>query len=192
MRETRARIYRRHRARCKFFGVEDSWAMLACNCPLYGDGYIGGKRVLRKSLDTRNQAVASKKIADLMAEYEPKPSGQVSSAKPISEAVEAFLGHHGTIQDGVFKGRIQFSTYRKYRGLLRCLQDFFQERGQINIGEVGLGELDTYKISRHVAPKAWGNELQLFDELLGVLFEAWLGQGKRCTRHGQAKESSRE
>jgi integrase len=152
--------------------------MLACNCPLYGDGYIGGKRVLRKSLDTRNQAVASKKIADLMAEYEPKPPGQVSSAKPITEAVEAFLGHHGTIQDGVFKGRIQFSTYRKYRGLLRCLQEFFQARGQINIGQVGLGELDAYKISRHVAPKAWGNELQLLTSFWGF-----------CLKRGWVKEN---
>ena len=29
------------------------------------DGYLDGKRVLRKSLDTRNQAVASTKLSDL-------------------------------------------------------------------------------------------------------------------------------
>jgi hypothetical protein len=64
MNEANARIYRRHRPKCKFFGVKDSWLMLNCNCPLYGDGYVEGKRVLRKSLDTRNQATASKRLGE--------------------------------------------------------------------------------------------------------------------------------
>lgn len=163
--ETNARIYRRHKAGCKFHGVENSWAMLNCNCPLYGDGYIEGKRVLRKSLDTRNQAVASKKLADLMAEFTAKGEADAPAApggKPVGEAVAAFLAHHGTVgPDKSYKGEIRFSTYRKYRNSLRQLEAFCKETRIENISELGLEQLDAFRASRHIGGKTSRNELQL-------------------------------
>jgi hypothetical protein len=32
MKGTNARIYRRHRPKCKFFGIQDSLTELSCNC----------------------------------------------------------------------------------------------------------------------------------------------------------------
>ena len=102
MNEENARIYRRHRPKCKFFGVEHAWSKLNCNCPLYGVGYIDGKRVLRKSLDTRNQATASKRLGSLIARFDGSEVAlkPVSAAKSVSEAIEAFLAQHGTIEEG--------------------------------------------------------------------------------------------
>jgi site-specific recombinase XerD len=162
--ETNARLYRRHRTGCKFRGVENSWAMLNCNCPLYGDGYIDGKRVLRKSLDTRNQAVASKRLGDLMAELTGGGDAGPTAltGKPVGDAVEAFLAHHGAIAaDGSYKGEIRFSTYRKYRNSIQKLEAFCTESKIANIGDLGLEQLDAFRGSRHVSGKTSRNELQL-------------------------------
>jgi len=163
MKETNARIYRRHRRTCKFFGAENSWAMLNCNCPLYGDGYMNGKRVLRKSLDTRNQGAASKRLAELMARYqndeqwnEPTPA-----RKSVSEAVKGFLEHHGTIgPDGRYKGQIRHSTYRKYRNSLRKLEAFCNAQKVTAIDDVGIEQVDAFRASRHIEPKTSLTELQ--------------------------------
>ena len=163
MKETQARIYRRHRPACKFAAVENSWSMLNCNCPLYGDGYIDGKRVLRRSLDTRNQAVASKRLADLMAQYQSEERPKAAPAKKgVPEAVEAFLAHHGAIgPDGKYKGQIRFSTYRKYRNSLRKLEAFCKEHKFTAIWDVGIEQLDAFRASRRLAPKTSLTELEL-------------------------------
>jgi site-specific recombinase XerD len=164
MNEENARIYRRHRPKCKFFGVKDSWSMLNCNCPLYGDGYVNGKRVLRKSLDTRNQATASKRLGELMARCggdpggaaEPKPEG-----KSISAAIEAFLAQHGTIdKDGYHRILVAFSTYRKYRNSLRKLEEFSSKNSIRDLCDLGLEQLDAFRTTRGIKPKTYRNELQ--------------------------------
>jgi hypothetical protein len=130
MKETAGRIYRRHRRTCKFVAAENSWALLNCNCPLYGDGYVDGRRVLRKSLDTRNQAVASKRLADLIAEYASAKAEKPPVSKTVGDAIKAFLASHGTIgPEGDYKGTLEFSTYRKYRNTLRQLEHYCTEKG---------------------------------------------------------------
>lgn len=164
MKDTNARIYRRHRPTCRFFGAENSWGMLNCSCPLYGDGYVDGKRVLRKSLDTRSQAVASKRLADLMARHLQQSNRAPAHAdKSISDAAASFLAHYGAIQDGKYKGSIEFSTYRKYRGSLRKFDQFFEGTSVTLIREVDLASLDDYRAwrERFIATNVWLNELQL-------------------------------
>ena len=160
MKETKAQIYRRHRPKCKFYDVKNARAMLNCNCPLYGDGYIDGKRVLRKSLDTRNQAAASRRLGELMAKYiaaePPAPD------KNVSDAVEAFLAYHGVFIDGAYHRRqVVFSTYRKYRNTLEKLEAFCQQHRIEDIRDVGLEQLDAFRGSRKIQPKTERNELQL-------------------------------
>ena len=132
MKGTNARIYRRHRPKCKFFGIQDSLKELSCNCPLYGDGYVGGKRVLRQSLSTRNQVVAWKKLGELMAKYTnpANPREPVPERKSVAAAVEAFIDYHGVIEDGLYrKLLVEYSTYRKYRSSARRLAAFCKSNG---------------------------------------------------------------
>src|SRR5688572_25370204 len=77
-------IWRRHTATCphRIRGRD----VLKCNCPLWADGYVDGKRVLRQALKTRDLARARKKAVALESPDE-------GVFKPVSEAVTAFLDH---------------------------------------------------------------------------------------------------
>src|ERR1017187_10881427 len=52
--------------------------VLKCNCPLWADGYINGKRVLRQSLGTRDMTRGRKKAVALESPdngvYKPPPA----------------------------------------------------------------------------------------------------------------------
>ncbi len=60
-------IWRRHAAECKEKARGRN--SIKCGCPLWGDGYVDGQRVLRKSLDTRNMRIARNRIAGLLDDY---------------------------------------------------------------------------------------------------------------------------
>jgi hypothetical protein len=61
-------------------------SVLKCNCPLWADGYVDGRRVLRQSLGTRDMARARKK-----AVAPESPDSRVF--KSVAGAVTAFLDH---------------------------------------------------------------------------------------------------
>jgi hypothetical protein len=175
MKETNARTYRRHRSSCKFFGTENSWALLNCNCPLYGDGYVDGKRVLRRSLSTRNQAVASKRLGDLMANFSGGESSQPEEkpGKEPREALAAFLASHGTIgPEGDYKGSLEFSTYRKYRNTLNRFEQFCVIKGLPDISKITAEHVDEFRASRHISPITSSHELQTLRQCWGF----WLAR----------------
>jgi integrase len=91
-----------------------------------------------------------------------EPKEPAPAAKNVGEAVDAFLAHHGRIgADGIFKGQIRFSTYRKYRNSLRKMETFCKERNLMAINQVGIEQLDAFRASRHIEPKTSLTELQL-------------------------------
>ena len=57
------KIWRRHTAACPHRARGRD--VLKCNCPLWADGYVDGKRVLRQSFNTRDLARARKKAVAL-------------------------------------------------------------------------------------------------------------------------------
>ena len=91
-------IWRRHTSMCP--NKSKGRPFLKCSCPIWADGYVNGKRVLRKSLETRDMARARKKAVALES-----LDGRIY--KPLSEAKDAFLSHCKS--EG-----LQDSTYRKY------------------------------------------------------------------------------
>src|SRR5258708_5109863 len=99
-------IWRRHTKSCphRTRGRD----VLKCNCPLWADGYINGKRILRQALGTRDMARARKKAVALES-----PDNGVY--KPLAEAITAFIEHCES--EG-----LQFSTVRKYRNSLNHLK----------------------------------------------------------------------
>ena len=95
-------IWRRHTDTCPHRAKGRDY--LKCNCPLWADGYLNGKRTLRQSLGTRDMARARKKAVALES-----PDNKVY--KPVGEAVNAFLEHCKS------EGS-QDATIRKYRNPL--------------------------------------------------------------------------
>src|SRR5215472_5228032 len=94
-------IWRRHTAECPHGDKGRNY--LKCNCPIWADGYINGKRTLRQSLKTRDMARARKRAADL-------EDPQIQH-RTLEEAVAAFDAH--CVSDG-----LKHSTLRKYRNTL--------------------------------------------------------------------------
>jgi hypothetical protein len=90
MRGAHARIYfmltiwRRHTNSCPHRTRGRN--VLKCNCPLWADGYIDGKRTLRQSLGTRDMARARKKAVAL-------ESPNTQTFKAVDDAVAGFLDH---------------------------------------------------------------------------------------------------
>ena len=75
-------IWRRHTASCPHRTKGRN--SLKCCCPLWADGYVDGKRVLRQSLETRDMARARKKAVAL------EVAGR-GVFKPVADAVTAFI-----------------------------------------------------------------------------------------------------
>src|SRR5580658_1794075 len=92
-------IWRRHTKTCPH--RTKGRDVLKCSCPLWADGYVDGKRILRQSLNTRDMARARKHAVAL-------ESPDAQTFKPVTDAVDAFLEHCES--EG-----LKFSTVRKYR-----------------------------------------------------------------------------
>lgn len=100
-------IWRRHTAECPHRAKGRNY--LKCNCPLWADGYVDGKRTLRQSLKTRDAARARKRA---MALEEPQSEFQ---RRTLQEAIAAFDAH--CVSNG-----LKDSTLRGYRNTLAHLQ----------------------------------------------------------------------
>jgi len=138
-------IWRRHTGSCPHRAKGRDY--LKCACPLWADGYVDGKRVLRQSLRTRDVARARKKAVELE-----DPGGRVF--KPVAEAVAAFLDH---CQSEALKA----STVRKYRNTLRQLRTFCEDRKIDAVGELTADHLDGFRAGRLLKPITGSKELQL-------------------------------
>jgi hypothetical protein len=77
-------IWCRHTPKC--LNRAKGRAYLKCNCPLWADGYVNGKRTLRQSLETRDLARARKKAVALES-----PENRI--LKTVEAAISDFLGH---------------------------------------------------------------------------------------------------
>lgn len=159
-------IWRRHTKSCphRTRGRD----VLKCNCPLWADGYIEGKRVLRQSLNTRDLARARKHAVALES-----PDAQIF--KPVADAVTAFVEHCES--EG-----LKYSTVRKYRNTLNHLQAFCEARKIDAIGELTTDNLDAFRAGRSLKPITSSKELELLRQFCGFCCDRkWCAEnvGKR-------------
>jgi integrase/recombinase XerC len=131
--------------------------VLKCGCPLYADGCINGKRVLKKSLGTRDLARARKRAIDLE-----NPDNQI--LKPVKDAVSLFLAHCQS--EG-----LKFATYRKYRNSLNHLGAFCEKHGIDSVSELNTDNLDTFRANRALKQITSSKELQLLRQFCGFCFD---------------------
>jgi len=105
-------LWRRHTARCAH--REKGRSYLKCNCPVWADGYVNGRRTLRVWLETRDLA-ARKKAAALESPDE-------SVFKAVADSVKGFIEHCQS--EG-----LKDSTISKYRNVLGKLVEFCELSG---------------------------------------------------------------
>ena len=144
-------IWRRHTATCPH--RTKGRDVLKCGCPLWADGYVGGKRVLRQSLQTRDLARARKKAIALESPDE-------GVFKPVPEAIAGFLEH-------CTSEALQDSTIRKYRNSLNHLEVFCGARNVDSVGELTADHLDAFRAQRDLKPVTSSKELQLLRQFCG-------------------------
>ena len=144
-------IWRRHTQSCphRTRGRD----VLKCNCPLWADGYIDGKRVLRQSLGTRDMARARKKAVAL-------ESPDANTFKLVDEAVTAFIEHCES-------EALKYSTVRKYRNTLNHLKAFCEAREIDSVDELTTDHLDAFRAGRALKPITSGKELELLRQFCG-------------------------
>ncbi len=136
-------LYRRHLDTCPHAG--EGRAYSKCQCPIYCDGMVAGKRV-RQSMDTVNWQRAGRHAAELEGDAE---SGR--PRKRVAEATAAFLADRAAVP----------STMRKYRRIMNRLEEFAIAGGLRTIDAIGLEHLDAYRATRALSALSWSKELQL-------------------------------
>lgn len=137
-------LWRRHTATCPHRAKGRDY--LKCTCPLWADGYLDGKRVLRKSLGTCDMARARKKAVMLEA-----PDTRIY--KSIGDAKDAFM-------DKCKSDGLGDSTRRKYRNTLLHLEAFGESKGIDSVSDLTVEILDGFRASRKIAPITASKELQ--------------------------------
>ena len=135
------RLWRNHLKKCPHRGK--GRAYIKCNCPIWADGELDGKRY-RYSLDTRDWARAGRKLAELEDPRAPR-------LKPITQAAEAFGQHILSLEP---------STQRKYKNVLRHFRDFCEGAGVRDVVDVRIDSLDAYRAGRALARTTTQKELE--------------------------------
>jgi site-specific recombinase XerD len=148
-------IWRRHTGSCPH--RRKGRNVLKCNCPLWADGYVNGKRVLRQSLGTRDMARGRKKAVSLES-----PDNGVF--KLVAEAVSAFLEHCKS--EG-----LKHSTIRKYRNALTHLNGFCEQKGIDGISDLTTDGLDEFRAGRDLKPITALKELELLRQFCGFCWD---------------------
>jgi hypothetical protein len=95
-------IWRRHTGECPHRDKGRNY--LKCNCPIWADGYLNGKRTLRQSLKTRDMARARKRAAELE-----DPQLQ---RRALKEAIAAFDAH--CVSDGLKPSTLRSSALCRF------------------------------------------------------------------------------
>ena len=144
-------IWRRHTKSCPYRNRGRD--VLKCNCPLWADGYIGGKRVLRQSLKTRDMARARKHAVSL-------ESPDAQTFKPVGDAIDGFLEHCES-------EALKISTVRRYRNTLNRLRPFCEARRIDAMAELTADHLDAFRAGRALKPITSSKELELLRQFCG-------------------------
>lgn len=148
-------IWRRHTAGCPH--RKKGRSVLKCNCPLWADGYLNGRRVLRQSLGTRDMARARRKAVML-------ESPEAGIYKPVDEAIKAFF-------ENCESNGLKASTRVKYNNALNQLGVFCREHRIDDVRELTTDNLDAFRASRALKPITAVKELQLLRQFCGFCLD---------------------
>jgi site-specific recombinase XerD len=141
-------LYRRHVRKCPH--RKKGTSHVKCNCPVWCDGELSGRRV-RESLKTRDWQRAIRRLAE-------KEDPKAPRVKPIVEAISAFQNHILPLEE---------STRREYKNVLVKFQTYCAAEGLQDLMQLTVEHLDGYRASRELAPTTALRELGTLRQLLG-------------------------
>ena len=180
-------IYRRHADSCK--DVIRGRVAFGCNCPIWGDGYIDGRRILRKSLKTRDASKANIRMARLVEACskalteplnrdnsqpdEPVASSARDSKMPTILATAEQLPSPDANNDPALLANavksflancqtngVRTSTIGKYRNSLNHLKAFGEHNDLFLVGDFKVLHLDSFRAARKISPLTSQKELE--------------------------------
>ena len=159
-------LWRRHTEQCPH--KDKGRDHLKCNCPLWADGYVDGKRTLRRSLGTSDMARARKKAVALES-----PDAPIH--KPMEEAAAAFLAHCKS--EGLTD-----ATISKYQNVVGKLGKFCEAAEIDSVAELTTEMLDRFRAGRDLAQLTASKELETLRVFLGFCLD------RRWTKENVAKK----
>ena len=138
-------IFRRHLQSCRHRKKRRSFT--GCQCPIWVDGILSGKRH-HKTLKTTVWQRAVRKLAAF-------ESGENPAARGIEQATAAWDAH-------LVAKHIRASTLRKYRRLMRQFSEWCEKEGYLVLEKVSVEALDSFRSSRgHIGALTSIKELQV-------------------------------
>ena len=144
--------WRNHLAKCPHRNKGRAYEK--CNCPVWVDGTLDGRRY-RKSLDTKDWQRADKLRAKLEDPQAPR-------LKPVSEAITAFEQHILSLES---------STQRKYKNVMRQLQAHCKTAALHDVADVTVERLDSYRAARGISRITAQKELEILRQFFGFCKE---------------------
>lgn len=177
-------VWRRHTKNCK--KRKRGRREIGCTCPLWGDGYLHNRRVLRKSLQTCDAVKANTRMVRLVEVCVDALKEEVAKAQPhnaavmptapapnpspvesdeqdltiIANAAKAFL-------DNCVTNGLGPSTVRKYRNSLNHLVKFTERKKIQMISELKVIHLDKFRSERSLSPVTAQKELEVLRQFCG-------------------------
>lgn len=147
-------IWRRHTGKCAHRNRGRDY--LKCNCPLWADGYVNGKRTQRRSLGTSDIARARKKAIAMESDEK--------VYKPVEDAVTTFLANRKS--EG-----LQETSIRKYDNTLDKLKEFCEAIEVDSLSEIDTERLDRFRAGRGLAQITASKELELLRVFFGFCLD---------------------
>ena len=141
-------LFRLHLQRCSAGRKRTDRSYRRCKCPIHVEGKLG-EDFIRKGLKITNWQCAQQRVAEAEARgsWDPLPEEAEPEHVTISSAKERFL------RDAELGRRLSEPTLRKYRLMLRQLEEFAAARGFRYLNEFDLGALRDFRDSWHVGPR---------------------------------------
>jgi integrase/recombinase XerD len=156
-------IYRRHRQLCKH--RRKGRKHRHCDCPIWIDGFIGGKE-LRRSIKVRNWQRAQ----ELVREWEAVDRVISTERKSIEDAWRDFLAD-------LDSRHLHPSTIRKYKLLERQTSSFAKSRGFRFLDELDLNVLSQFRTTWIDGPRSSAKKLERLRSFLRfALNRKWVSE----------------
>jgi site-specific recombinase XerD len=155
-------LWRRHESKCPY--ARKGRACIKCDCPIWCDGEIDGKRI-RQSMDTRDWARATRKLASIEDPYyglrpciQPGCTELVKQgrcSRHLCELSRAITAYHEAHQDA------SEGTRRNRRRALSYFGAFAAERRIKTVHEIDLPILAAFRSAREISARTWSKELEI-------------------------------
>jgi len=143
-------LYRRHLRTCRHRKKGQNFA--GCQCPIWSDGALNGKRY-RRAAKTTDWQKALRKLAAL------ESAGEDKTSKTLVDALTAW--------DSYLVGqRLQESTLRKYRRLKRQFSAWCEDEGYMLLSQMSVEVIDAFRATRpHIEASTSAKELEILRAL---------------------------